>query len=392
MSDFSKKEAIDALLRNRINLQQLVTLRNVINEVDLSLIIRNIYDLGDEQIRKIAALAPAMAKVDALKNSRRNHLFYSRVKGEFRKKASNRVIVAEGDSWFNYPVLLSDVIDWITMEDNLAVYSVASGGDWLLNMLNAKKYIEQLSTLHPDVFLISGGGNDLVGSNRLAAMVNPLGNSDEMDFNPWARQLIQDSQSRPEAPALSLSRFNNGLKYISKDFFALLMFFHLQYHFIFSGILEGGEKKTTPSKFPDIKIITQGYDYVLPSLNKAFGLKPWRWYKPFARLFLGHGGWLKRPLELRGISDCRVQEDIVYAMIYLFNEMMIHTGAIFNTVEQDNIRVFHIDSRGAIGNEGWTDELHPLPENFKRVGQAYIDCINETNPSGAIYIVKKLYP
>ena len=64
------------------------------------------------------------------------------------------------------------------MENNFAVWSLASGGDWLLNMLSARQYVEELSVLHPDVFLISGGGNDLVGSSRLAAVVEP-GQCDE---------------------------------------------------------------------------------------------------------------------------------------------------------------------------------------------------------------------
>ena len=54
------------------------------------------------------------------------------------------VILAEGDSWFNYPVLLSDVLDWVGMEPDMIVYSVAEGGDWFLNILSARKYVEHL--------------------------------------------------------------------------------------------------------------------------------------------------------------------------------------------------------------------------------------------------------
>lgn len=117
-----KKELIGKLLNNKISVSELIKLRPEINEFDLSEIIQHIYDLNLEQVRKIAALEPVMAKVDALKNSQRNTRFIKKVKNNFRKHTAkhnglkNRVVVVEGDSWFNYPILLSDVIDWVSME------------------------------------------------------------------------------------------------------------------------------------------------------------------------------------------------------------------------------------------------------------------------------------
>ncbi|WP_431291805.1 hypothetical protein [Pedobacter sp. P26] len=240
-----KKCLIDKLLNNQITVSELVELRPEINEFDLSEIIQHIYDLNLEQVRKIAALAPVMAKVDALKNSQRNTRFIKKVKNNFRKHSAkhnglkNRVIVVEGDSWFNYPILLSDVIDWVSMEENMAVYSLASGGDWLMNMVSAKKYVEQLSTLQPDVFIISGGGNDLVGNRRIAAMVTHKGDSNEFENSAFAKYLYQNAANPPDKP----EDFKRGIQFISKDFYALLAFFQLQYYFIINGILTGGKGK-----------------------------------------------------------------------------------------------------------------------------------------------------
>ncbi|MEE1944677.1 hypothetical protein VRU48_06130 [Pedobacter sp. KR3-3] len=383
MTAKEKEELIKKLLANRISIAELHLLREEINELDLSIIIQKIYDLNDEQVRKIAALAPVMAKVDALKNAQRNKKFFAKIKNGFREDLANKVILVEGDSWFNYPILLSDVIDWVSMEKNMAVYSLASGGDWLLNMLSARKYIEQLSTMHPDFFIISGGGNDLVGENRIAAMVNPLGKSEEFMESAWARELMRISRTDFDP-----DRFNNGVAYLSKDFFALLMFFQLQYYYIFNGIFTAGTKDPKNGKFPGIKVITQGYDYPQPSRKLGFGLNPLRWYKPLVRKFLGHGGWLKTPLEMRGITNEQVQRDVLYAMIFLFNEMMIEVGELFQGIAGYDC-VFHIDSRGAVGDEGWTDELHPLPENFKKTGACFIQCINGMpSPNGLVYRVK----
>jgi len=268
------------------------------------------------------------------------------------------------------------------MDKDLAVYSIASGGDWLLNMLSGREYIEELSILHPDWFLISAGGNDLVGSRRLATIVQPNGMSEEYQKNEWAKNLmtIADKTRIP----LNQQKFDTGLQYLSKDFFALLMFFHLQYYFLINGIIRGGDKE---SKFPDIKIITQGYDFTIPSYQKRFGLNPFRWYLPFIRLFLGHGSWLKTPLQIRGIRDQAIQEAIIYSMIYLFNEMMIEMGSFFNV---ENKKVFHIDSRDSVGAQGWTDELHPRPLQFAKTGKVFVKCIKGQEPTyNHVYVVKE---
>lgn len=388
MTPERKDELIKAVLANRITVTDLMELAQSIDEQDLSIIIQRIYDLNQQQVGRIAALDAVLGRVDAIKNARRNADFMSQIKKGFRDGKGNTVILAEGDSWFNYPVLLSDVLDRVGMEPDMIVYSLAEGGDWLLNMLSARKYVEQLSIIQPDVFLISAGGNDLVGRSRLAAMVDPIGSGlAEYEQSSWAQGLINLRKDPKKAIVpLDEGRFFNGIKYISKDFYALLMFFFLQYYFMIGGIVKGG-------KFPKMRIITQGYDYAIPNRDKRFGINPFRWYRPFIRMFLGHGGWLKTPLQLRGIQNEQDQADIIYAMIYLFNEMMIDIGNNFCGDEKVGNRVFHIDSRGSVGPNGWSDELHPLPAHFSRTGKTFVDCIrNRPSPHGQVYVVKDLNP
>jgi len=385
--DPEKQNLIDLLLLNRIGHKQLQRLQGGIDADDLSDIIQRIYDLNEKYILKLSAVDGLLRKLNDIKNEWRNDRFKKEIKHKFRDSSNKKVILAEGDSWFNYPVILTDIIDRISMDKDFAVYSLAAGGDWLLNMLSARNYVEQLSVIHPDVFLISGGGNDLVGSARIAAVVDPQGASMEFDKCEFAKYLIENAH-KDKVP-LDKNRFDKGVKHLSKDFFALLMFFHLQYYFLIGGILRNARKKG--DKFYGIKIITQGYDYVQPSFNKSFGLNPLLWYVPFIRSFLGHGTWLKRPLQLRGILNDDVQKDILYAMIYLFNEMMINIGRLFN--ETDCCHVCHIDSRGSIPSNGWTDELHPRPEYFMKTARIFIDCIKETqSPTYEhVYIVNQFY-
>ena len=123
-----------------------------------------IYDLNESTILQLASLEKMLVRMNTIKNAQRNQRF----SGKFVASSDSRAPqtpggTGEGDSWFNYPIILTDIIDRIGMDPDLAVYSIASGGDWLLNMLHAREYVEELSVSHPDWFLISGGGNDLVG-------------------------------------------------------------------------------------------------------------------------------------------------------------------------------------------------------------------------------------
>lgn len=384
--DDNRKAWIKCLLKNRISIQDLQQLRTGITADELSYIIQQIYDLNERYILELSTVDGVLRTLNQIKNKKRNRRFDRKIKNGFRKPGSSgKVILAEGDSWFNYPILLTDMVDRIAMEKNFALHSLAAGGDWFLSMLSGRQYIEELSILHPDVFLISGGGNDLVGSRRLAAIIDPKGNGlQEYIDSPWAQDLMQKAE-RIKVP-LDNQRFQNGCKYLSKDFFALLMFFHLQYSYLISGLTRQG------SKFSGMKIVTQGYDYPIPSYGKNFGLNPLLWYVPFIRMFLGHGIWLKTPLMMRGITDKVVQTDILYAMIYLFNEMMIQIGVDFNADHREPI-VSHIDSRGFMKANGWTDELHPKSSRQILIGEVFVECINGARPCyGNVFVVNNRKP
>ncbi len=76
------------------------------------------------------------------------------------------VLVSEGDSWFQFPLLLEDVVDHLQGDFN--VWSVDAAGDTLQNMVHDNaKYLEALRRNAGKVraFLFSGGGNDVIGED-----------------------------------------------------------------------------------------------------------------------------------------------------------------------------------------------------------------------------------
>ena len=82
------------------------------------------------------------------------------------------LIAAEGDSWFQYPIRLKDVIDW-TFE-TYAIYCRSEAGDTLENMLRRAEYLDALDRTGGRILLLSGGGNDLVAGGNLAQHLRPF--------------------------------------------------------------------------------------------------------------------------------------------------------------------------------------------------------------------------
>jgi hypothetical protein len=80
--------------------------------------------------------------------------------------------VAEGDSWFHYPIVLRDTLDWLN--DSYAIFDLAAAGDTLQNMKRGiSNIIDVIEREGSQGFLLSGGGNDLLEGNRLTLLLRP---------------------------------------------------------------------------------------------------------------------------------------------------------------------------------------------------------------------------
>jgi len=82
-------------------------------------------------------------------------------------------IVSEGDSWFQYPVKLKDIIDVFMAQDEFAVLSLGAAGDLVEHMAVRREYHDALSQSGARIMLLSGGGNDLLGDGRLVRLLEP---------------------------------------------------------------------------------------------------------------------------------------------------------------------------------------------------------------------------
>ncbi len=235
------------------------------------------------------------------------------------------------------------------------------------------------------MFIISGGGNDILGDDRLASFVNytPIEVDAEFLVN-YRNYVILRYNSKPvpmcnasccpieyhdykdvipelnsKMDSLTLAQIVNGRRYIDKGFYRWLVTLKLEYKMLLESI-----KKIDEERFSSLMIITQGYDYAISSFKERFGKS----------MFVKNGKWIKEPLMMKGITDEQTQQDIIMTMIFDFNEIIIEFGKEF-----DNI--YHIDSRGFTQYKEikdhkkkgtyWFDELHPKSNIFKEISGAY---------------------
>ena len=340
-------------------------------------VVRRIFD-SNEIPNQSKSRDAKLGRFNEKNRKRRNKIYEKKIRKKFRQYDQNLVIMAEGDSWFEFPRfsflwglinkdVVIDILDHLIAEKNIAVYSLAAGGDWLSNMLLAGEYIDELPKILPDVLLMSGGGNDLVGNRRIATMVR----SPKME----GRRKLNDKND-PDYKALNYlihkrkstisnfdeSRYRNGLELISAEFFIFLNVATTQYFLFFQNLIK-------LKKYRDMLIITQGYDFVIPSLLRRKGF--WR---NIVNRIMDTGHWLYSPLAGKGIVDDQDLRDVMYVMITEFNEMLIEL------VQYSEFRnVCHIDCRGVVKDEkeDWFDELHLTSKKYKEVANMYLECIRD---------------
>ncbi len=169
------------------------------------------------------------------------------------------LIAAEGDSWFEFPFILKDVIDWVL--DSYAVLDKSEAGDTLENMVRQGEYLAALEHTGGQLLLLSGGGNDMVAGGNLAAHVRP--------FDPALK------------PA----------QYLLPSFGGVL-----------DGAISNIEKivRNVGRAFPNAAVVCHGYDYVVPN----------------------DGKWLGKPMATRGITDRALQKAIAHEMVDRLNSRL----------------------------------------------------------------------
>jgi len=337
---------------------------------DIRKCIEKIYDLSETQLIETSnANTGVLGKLNRRSTSKRTKRFNRKIK-RLKQGANYKIIYAEGDSWFQFPVFVKDIIDWLNKRKGYIIYSDAYGGDWITNIIYESQYVPALSVLRPGYFLISGGGNDLVGSNRLAIMV-------QKNYNQ-PKYLSASSIPDPSLTQSQKDMIMMAQPHITKEFYAFLWAIKAQYLFLFKKLYAPGSTQK------DIISITQGYDYAIPGNKINFSLRyP---MQPLVNKFLDNGCWLKRPLTIRGIFDEGLQRALVMTFIFEFNQIFISLAN-----DQRFPNVYHVDCRDlATKMKDWYDELHYKSCIFRKAAMAYEFIIEKHGTCNKIVRAKNL--
>ncbi|WP_134681834.1 SGNH/GDSL hydrolase family protein [Paracoccus ravus] len=208
--------------------------------------------------------AVALASLNGLDRWRRMQRYRRR-----SRDGSVLRIVSEGDSWFQYPFLLTDVIDWLS--GPYAIMSLDAAGDLLSDIVRQGELITAVVQERPKAVLLSGGGNDLLGAANLAR---------------------------------ALRRFEPGLgagDYLGRAFDENLGVVLDGYRQLFARLRQVA---------PQVPVLTHVYDYALPA----------------------GGRWLGQPMQALGISDAGLQRAIIRAIVDRFHKALTEVAAGFPQV------------------------------------------------------------
>ena len=217
-------------------------------------------------------------------------------------------LVSDGDSWFQYPWPgVEDTIDQLINRYGYLVGCDALAGETLQMRVAESEIVNRIKYVKPDAILISGGGNDMLGNGAIQTLLRP-----------YERGMVAGDV------------IDSGLL---DDSINTLVGLHKQWI---------TRIRRVEAYAP---IFAHGYDWAVPKRKR--------------------GWWLDLPLRRHGITDGRLQREIVRYVIDRFSERMQAMAR-----EADNVHF--VDCRGAVGTGShWMDELHPTNDGFARVAACF---------------------
>lgn len=279
-------------------------------------------DMGDVEGAFDAAVALDWG--NGIERWRRQQRFNGRV-----QKSTLPVLVSEGDSWFQFPFLLADVID--QLDAHYLIWSLDAAGDTANNMVVRRpEYMEGLRKQKAhgvQAFLFSAAGNDVIGQTAAGTSV--------------LHGLVKPFQAG-RTPAWHVDQARLA---------AVLKFLRDAYRTVIRTI------RSDPD-FAELPILVHGYDYVLPGGHPGDPRRP---------LWAARDKWLGRVMAAKGIPDAQFQADVLRVLIDATYDML--TALAGNS---DRTHVHVVDVRGALPRiTDWADEIHPTDAGFARVADRF---------------------
>jgi hypothetical protein len=248
------------------------------------------------------------------------------------------VLVAEGDSWFNYP--WTDILRLLEDEHGYDVESAAHFGDTVEEMAYFGGQLERFSRLLekqlrrgrvPKAILLSAGGNDLVGTDDFGMLLDHA-NSPAAGINQQVVSGLIDQRVR--------------LSYIT----------------ILSAISEVCREWIQRP----LPVLIHGYDYSVPD----------------GRGFLGGwailpGPWLEPGFREKGFARMQARKKMVRELVDHFNGMLQGVVALPEFSHVTYIDLRKTLSTGRHYKQYWDNEMHPTVKGFRLVTDRFVEVLDK---------------
>lgn len=292
---------------------------------------REVLEFRAVQSRRRAKAVREFAKRPVPRRAPKPPMIPKKARALVGSAASAGVLIAEGDSWFDYP--RHDVLQMLEDEYLYDVESVAHKGDCIEDMAHSggqfEEFARRLEKLLrakrvPRAILLSGGGNDIAG-DEFAILLNHAASSLPPLNDDIVRGVI-DVRLRA-----AYARVIAGLTDIAKSYLG-----------------------------KPIPIITHGYDYALPD---GRGFMGGFWFLP--------GPWLEPGFRKKGYKDFTKNSAVVAQLMDRFNVMLesVSANPQFSHVRYLDLR--RTLSSGSNFKKDWANELHPTETGFRLVTEKF---------------------
>jgi lysophospholipase L1-like esterase len=223
--------------------------------------------------------------------------------------------VAEGDSWFQHP-LLKDIID--NVGEFYPVYCLSEAGDTIENYLKEGEMFNAFDEINPAGFLLSGGGNDILGESMRGFLSK-----------------VYDDAPEGEKPMRFFNEaYESAMQKVINNYRSIFNYLH--------------------KNRPDMKVYIHGYDYPrpLPTGEKK--------------------GWIGKYFDEFGVLRSGDRSQAVHYMMDEFNKRLSALADEFKG------HVEYIDLRQIVKDDQWNDEIHPSDDGYREVSLKFLQRIEAT--------------
>lgn len=245
------------------------------------------------------------------------------------------VLVAEGDSWFQFPVFIEEVIDHLGR--NYLISCISAAGDTAQNMIHGplgagrQEYMQELSRQSGRVraFLLSAAGNDIIGEDTSSGSAIPV--LTKILKNPGTgSQTAADYIHDPELDAR-------------------VGFLQQAYLHLIGNIRQD-------ARFAQLPIILHGYDVPFP-----YPAGPTERRNP---RYAAKNQWLGSAFDAATVPP-QMRRAILAVLIDRLYQML-------DDVAAGDPHVHVVDCRGVLPDlEDWADEIHATSLGFTKIAARF---------------------